>query len=114
MLNYASYEYYISTYNGTLLTDERLFNFYIGKASRLIDEVSNQQITESMLENQEIIKYVACELAELIGNDVIQGNISSKSIDGVSVTYNNNAKTEYNSEKARVLNQLPHELIRYI
>lgn len=114
MLNYASYEYYISTYNGTLLTDERLFNFYIGKASRLIDEVSNQQITESMLENQEIIKYVACELAELIGNDVIQGNIASKSIDGVSVTYNNNAKTEYNSEKARVLNQLPHELIRYI
>ena len=114
MLNYASYEYYISTYKGTLLTDESLFDFYIGKASRLIDEVSNQPITEAMLESQEIIKYVACELAELIGNDVIQGNIASKSIDGVSLTYNNNTKNEFNTKKARVLNQLPQELIRYI
>lgn len=112
MLNYADYTYYSSTYKGGL-TDS-LFNFYIGKASRLIDEVSNREITAEYLNANEIIKYVACELVDCIASNDANGNIASKSIDGVSLTYKTKSNADFNNLKAEILNKLPQDLTRYV
>lgn len=116
---YADYIYYISTYNGTL--SETLFNSLIVKASREIDKNVNCELTDDIIATlskaeQNSLKHVACELADLLNRKVNSDNsrINSISIDGVSKSYKSISNEDYKTSKLEILNSLPQELTRYI
>ena len=113
MIEYADYTFYKNEYRGNLSSN--LFNSLIPKASREIDKIVNRELQEVDIDNK--VKFVACELVDFLNKyDSINGNgnISSKSIDGVSKTYNTLSKNEINQEKNKIYNGLPHELTRFL
>lgn len=119
MINYATYQFYKIDYWGKLSND--LFNSLIPKASREIDKVINRDIKEVDLDTSTKDGYkimlVACQLVDFLNkyDSIIKGNnISSKSIDGVSIVYNSLTKNELEVEKAKILDGLPQELTRFI
>lgn len=115
MRNYADYNFYQNEFHGSLSND--LFSYYIVKASRVIDRNVNRKLTEdvinSLSEDEHYdLKYVACELTEQIKKDSGANQIS---IDGVSIVKKNYAtQNEEKNEIRKILNNLPHELTRYL
>lgn len=120
MINYADYEYYQNTYRGNLSSD--LFNSLIIKASRCIDRNVNRRLTQDLLNNLEKddlerIKYTACELCDFYnteGSDSGNGKAKSISIDGVGITRNEKTEAQQKTALRNILNNLPHELTRYL
>ena len=114
MINYANYEFYKNTYNGSLSGD--LFNSLIVKTSREIDTYVNREITEDDLDNDKFgykIKYTTCLLLDYINSETKgNGAVKSISIDGVSKTIKGLEETK--KDKQNILNNLPQELVRYI
>ena len=116
MINYASYEFYTNTYKGSLSGD--LFNSLIGKASREIDTYVNREITEADLKNEEYnfgykIKYTTCLLVDYMNSQTkVNGAVESISIDGVSKTMK--SLTDMKKDKQNIVDNLPHELTRYV
>lgn len=116
---YADYEYYLTKYLGTLPKDS--FDSLIIKASREIDKNVNTRLTEEKINNlqeeaQDQLKYTACALVDLINKKQESENkkISSYSIDGVSKTFKVLSNNEYISSKRDIIDNLPHELTRYL
>lgn len=114
MINYANYEFYKNTYKGSLSGD--LFNSLIVKTSREIDTYVNREITEDDLDNDKFgykIKYTTCLLLDYINNEKkINGAVKSISIDGVSKTIK--TLSEIQEDKKKIIENLPHELTRYL
>lgn len=116
---YADYTYYITTYNGTL--SETLFNSLIIKASREIDKNVNCELTNDIIATlseaeQNSLKYVACELVDLLNRKVNSDNrtINSISIDGVNKSYKIISNDDYNKSKLEILDSLPTTLTGYL
>ena len=122
MENYANYQFYTNDYKGSLSED--LFNSLIVKASREIDRNVNRKLTQEYIDSldsddQYKIKYTACELCDYFnvnGSNGGVGKAKSISIDGVSKT---NGNANLNSSdiaklKQNIIDNLPHELIRYL
>lgn len=120
MINYADYEYYTDTYKGSLSSD--LFNSLIIKASRCIDRNVNRKLTENLLssldeDDLEKIRYTACELCDYYnseGSDSTSGKAKNISIDGVSKTTGEKTEGQQRNAINNILNNLPHELTRYL
>lgn len=115
-MTYADYTYYQGTYKGSL--SEPLFSFYIVKASKTIDRNVNRKITQKDIDNDKNnnIKYVACELCDYLEKYDKSNNkeITSYSIDGVSKSYKIISKQEHISNIELILDNLPHDLRRYL
>ena len=116
---YADYEYYKTTYLGTLPEDS--FSSLVLKASREIDNNINTRLTQEKINNlldeaQEQLKYTACALVDLINRkqDSENRKISSYSIDGVSKNFNMISEEEYQSSKKEIIKSLPDELTSYL
>lgn len=120
MENYADYEFYISEYNGSLSSD--LFDTFIVKASRDIDRNVNCELTTArinMLSDRDKyrLQYTACELCDYYNTYESadgENKVNSMSIDGVSISQNNNSENARIQEKKKIYNNLPHELTRYL
>ena len=116
MINYADYEFYMNTYKGSLSND--LFNSLIVKASRELDTYVNREITEDDLDNVENnfgykIKYTTCLLLDYLNTEkTSKGAVKSISIDGVSKTIK--GLSEIKEDKKKIVENLPHELTRYL
>lgn len=118
MENYADYQFYQEQYKGSL--SDSLFSSYIIKASRMIDNNVNRELTNEVIENlndrdKYRLKYAACELCDFISENGLSSskNASSISIDGVSITNKEKSESSISKDKAIILAQLPLELIRY-
>lgn len=120
MENYADYQFYQEQYKGSLSED--LFSSYIVKASRIIDNNVNKELTNEVVDDlndrdKYRLKYVACELCDFINingsSSSDSKNASSISIDGVSITNKEKSESKVSKDKAVILAQLPLELIRY-
>lgn len=114
MILLADYDFYTSKYKGQLSSD--LFDNLIPKASFEIGHNVNRKLKEEDAQNEDI-QMVACELVDLLNaNDIsLNGkNVQSYSIDGVSRTYGKLTKSEFDSEKVKILDRLPIELRRYL
>ena len=114
MILLTTYEFYQNTYKGQLSSD--LFDNLIPKASFEIESNVNRPIVESDAQN-ETVERVACELVDLLkANDISLNdkNVQSYSIDGVSETYGKLTKEQFDSEKSKILNKLPLEMIRFL
>lgn len=116
---YADYTYYISTYNGTL--SETLFNHLIIKASREIDKNVNCELTGDIIATlseaeQNSLKYVACELVDLLNRKVNSDNSQATSItiDGVKKDYKTISNEDYKISKLEILDSLPTTLTGYL
>ena len=120
MINYADYEYYSNTYKGNLSSS--LFNSLIIKASRCIDRNVNRKLSQEVLDSfeeddLEKIKYTACELCDFYnseGSNSGNGKAKSISIDGVGITRNEKTETQQRTALRNILDNLPHELTRYL
>lgn len=67
MTNYAEYEYYTTTYGGTVFDSANLFNRYSRKASLLMDKATMERITnDTELQALDEVKMCACEIAEYL------------------------------------------------
>lgn len=116
MNNYADYEFYVDEFKGSLSND--IFSFYIVKASRYIDRNINRKLTDEVIssfseEEQDNIKYVACELVDKFYKE--DNDANSISIDGVSISKGYyNRGNEDDDIKKNILSNLPHELIRFL
>ena len=116
MINYADYEFYSNTYKGSLSGD--LFNSLIGKTSREIDLNVNREITEDDLNNEKHnfgykIKYTTCLLLDYLNTQAkMNGAVGSISIDGVSKTIK--SLSDIINDKKKIVENLPHELTRYL
>jgi len=114
MILLADYDFYIKKYRGKLSSD--LFDDLIPKASFEIESNVNRPIVEEDAQN-ETVKRVACMLVDLLNSNDISlndKNVQSISIDGVSKTYGKLTKSEFDSEKSKILNKLPLEMIRFL
>lgn len=115
-MTYANYSYYRAEYMGSL--SEPLFNFYIVKASKIIDRNVNRKITQKDIDEdkEDNIKYVACELCDYLERyeKIEKKEITGYSIDGVSRNYKTINKQEHNKNIESILDGLPHELRRYL
>lgn len=114
MILLTTYDFYTSKYKGQLSSD--LFDNLIPKASFEIESNVNRPIIEEDAQN-ETVNMVACMLVDLIySNDIsLNGkNVQSISIDGVSRTYGKLTKEQFDSEKSKILNKLPLEMIRFL
>ena len=116
---YADYEYYKTTYLGTLPEDS--FSSLVLKASREIDNNVNTRLNQEKIDNlpkeaQEQLKYTACALVDLMNRKQESENkkISSYSIDGVSKTFKVVSSEEYVSSKREIIKCLPDELTRFL
>lgn len=116
MINYADYEFYSNTYKGSLSED--LFNSLIVKTSREIDTYVNREITEGDLDNEENnfgykIKYTTCLLLDYLKTQTMaNGAVKSISIDGVSKTIKE--LSDIKNDKSKIIENLPHDLTRYL
>lgn len=113
-MNYTDYNYYKSTYRGSLSSD--LFSSYIVKASKEIDRNVNVVLTAELIEalteqEQDNIKYTACLLVDYFSANKVSA-YSSLSIDGVSKT--RKANDVLKKEKAEILDNLPQSLTRFM
>lgn len=116
---YADFNYYKDNYKGQL--PENTFNYLIIRASREIDKNINTRLTENKINNlseeaQDLLKYTACALTDLINRkaDSEGKKVNSISIDGVSKNFNTLSNEEYISSKKEVLGSLPDELTCYL
>lgn len=113
-MNYTDYNYYKSTYRGSLSGD--LFSSYIVKASKEIDRNVNIELTTDIIESlteqeQDNIQYTACLLVDYFSVNKTSA-YSSLSIDGVSKTLKQNDVLK--KEKAEILDNLPQSLTRFM
>lgn len=87
---YATYEYYIEKYHGTLVPYE-VFPQMINKASRHIEFFTFGRITEENQDAFPSLSACACDMAEVIyrmqKNDKPGKEIKAESTDGYSVSY---------------------------
>lgn len=114
MILLTTYDFYQNTYKGQLSSD--LFDNLIPKASFEIESNVNRPIVEKDAQN-ETVNRVACMLVDLINaNDIALNskNVQSISIDGVSRTYGKLTKEQFDSEKVKILDKLPIEMIRFL
>ena len=114
MILLATYDFYTNTYKGQLSSD--LFDDLIPKASFEIESNVNRPIVEEDAQN-ETVERVACMLVDLMNSNDISlndKNVQSISIDGVSKTYGKLTKEQFDSEKSKILNKLPLEMIRFL
>lgn len=116
---YVDYEYYRSTYYGTLPEDS--FNKMVLKASREIDNNVNTRLNQEKIDNlpkeaQEQLKYTACALVDLISKqeESYSKKVSSISIDGVNKTYKDISNSDIKKDKQKALDCLPDELTKYL
>ena len=116
---YADYEYYSKTFHGKKSEEE--FNSLVLKASREIDNNVNRQLNEEIINNlsneaQDRLKFTACALVDLFYEKQISSNknVTSISIDGVSKTFKNLTKTDFDVERKEILKSLPDELTVYL
>lgn len=122
MENYADYEFYKMKYKGSLSID--LFSSLIVKASREIDKNVNRELTPEFINklssrDQYKIKYTACELCDYFninGSNGGVGKAKNISIDGVSISRANSYETKDDASKKKrsIIDNLPHEIIRYL
>lgn len=116
MINYADWNFYSTTYKGSLSQD--LFNSLIGKASREIDTYVNREIKEVDLSNTDNnfgykIKFTTCLLLDYINSESkTNGAVSHISIDGVSKTIK--SLSEIKEDKKKIIDNLPQDLVRYL
>lgn len=114
MILLTTYDFYQNTYKGQLSSD--LFESLIPKASFEIASNVNRPIIEEDAQN-ETVQMIACMLVDLINaNDIsLNGkNVQSISIDSVSRTYGKLTKEQFDSEKVKILDRLPLEMIRFL
>lgn len=114
MILLTDYDFYKEKYRGEISSEA--FEKAIPKASFDIESAINRDLKEEDA-NNEIVNKVACELVDLISaNDysLNSKNVQSYSIDGVSKVYGKLNKNEFDTEKARILNKLPLEMIRFL
>ena len=122
MENYADYDFYSNTYKGSLSSD--LFSSLIVKASREIDRNVNRKLTQEYIsslssDDQYKIKYTACELCDYFNTNGSNGGLGKArniSIDGVSISRSNSYETKDDTatRKRNIIDNLPHEIIRYL
>ena len=116
MIKYADYVFYDKDYKGSLSID--LFNSLIVKASREIDRNINRNLTQSYINkmneiDQYKLKYATCQMVDYINaNGDIPSSANSISIDGVSI--NKGTSEEVRISKSEILDNLPHDLTRYL
>lgn len=114
MILLTTYDFYTSKYKGQLSSD--LFDNLIPKASFEIESNVNRPIVEEDAQNEKV-EIVACMLVDLLNSNDISlndKNVQSISIDGVSRTYGKLTKEQFDSEKSKILNKLPLEMIRFL
>lgn len=94
MTSYASKEYYLNTYKGTIPEDE--IEKRLEEASLHIDTLTYNRIVARKFENltefqQDIIRKVTCRLAdfEYENEDIIESVLTNYSINGVSMGLGN-------------------------
>lgn len=97
MSNYADENYYLNEYKGTIIPNDELEK-RLEDASLHIDSLTYNRIVGRGFEKltkfqQDIIQKVTCKLAdfEYENEDMIKSILSNYSINGVSVSFNNNA-----------------------
>ena len=114
MIILADYDFYLNKYKGQLSSS--LFDNLIPKASFEIESNVNRPIIEDDAQN-ETVERVACMLVDLLNSNDISlndKNVQSYSIDGVSKTFGKLTKEQFDSEKSKILNKLPLEMIRFL
>lgn len=114
MILLADYDFYLNNYKGQLSSD--LFDSLIPKASFEIESNVNRPIVDEDAQN-ETVERVACMLVDLLNSNDISlndKNVQSYSIDGVSKTFGKLTKEQFDSEKSKILNKLPLEMIRFL
>lgn len=114
MILLADYDFYGTKYKGQLSSD--LFDNLIPKASFEIDSNVNRPLKDEDAQNEKV-NMVACMLVDLIySNDIsLNGNnVQSITMGKVSKTYAKLTKQEFESEKVKILDRLPLEMIRYL
>ena len=120
MINYADYDFYTNEYKGSLSVD--LFNSLIIKASREIDKNVNKDLTETNIKrltdrDQYRLKYTVCELVDYFnanGSNSSSAKANSIQIDGVSKNKNSKSENKIETDRTRILNNLPDELTRFL
>lgn len=116
MINYADYSFYSTTYKGSLSQD--LFNSLIVKASREIDTYVNREIKEVDLSNTKNnfgykIKYTTCLMLDYLNTQKgTNGAVNHISIDGVTKIMKELSEIE--KDKRKIIDNLPHDLTRYL
>ncbi len=116
---YTDYEYYSKTFHGKKTEED--FNSLVLKASREIDNNINTRLNEEKINNlpieaQDQLKYTACALVDLLAKKQTSDNknVSSISIDGVSKSFKDFVKSDFDIEKKEILKCLPNELTVYL
>lgn len=115
MILLADYDFYTSKYKGQLSSD--LFDNLIPKASFEIKSNVNRPLVEEDAQNEDV-QMVACQLVDLINSNDYStnngNNVQSITMGKVSKTYAKLTKQEFESEKVKILDRLPLEMIRYL
>lgn len=88
---YADYTYYKNAYSGTFL-DESTAISMLKKASHKVDSLTFNRIVGHGFDNltefqQNIIKEVTCLIADFDYNTLLNNNLTSYSINGVSMNF---------------------------
>lgn len=101
MSSYVDSTYYLETYNGTTISDEDEIEERLETASMHIDTLTYNRIVGRGFSNltefqQNIISKVVCMLAdfEYENEDLINSVLSSYSINGVSLTFDDSWNVE--------------------
>lgn len=107
----VDYSYYTTNYGGTLVKQND-FSFFSKKALKEVERNCNRQLCECDITDD--VKYVMCELIDYLYSNkkVLEKNLSSVSVDGVSEAYN--SVDDLKAQKSKILNGLPQELTRYL
>lgn len=84
------YNYYLKKFGGKVIESEREFNKYRDKAVGYINSVTSRQGNDSE------IGEAVCVLCEFYSNHDGREGIKSESVDGVSISYDND-KTQRNA-----------------
>ena len=93
-MSYIGTEYYLTTYQGETITDSEELEYWLEQASMHIDTLTFNRIVKRGFDNltefqQEIISKVICMLAEFEyeNEDLLESTLSSYSINGVSMSF---------------------------
>lgn len=89
MVTFVTYDYYIDKYKGKSIHDEELFCRYAPLASMEIRNASFGRINELLAPFADEIQITACQVVDILEEkDSMNGNVSSETNDGDSITYN--------------------------
>ena len=91
-MTYADYNFYVTSYGGTLTEDA--FNKLITKASAYVDYITMGRINPFLLDTyREKISLAACSVVDVLHDEANGGELSSQTVGPWTRTYKGSGKT---------------------